>query len=96
MNTVTFSFVLTCTPDSEPACPEQPVVREKNVMKTQLFGLLLAGLLGPASALADGGTILVSGGRGGSYMDDGGTIVVSGGRGGSYMDDGGTLVVSGG
>ena len=47
-------------------------------MKTRWYGFLLAGLLGPASALADGGTILVSGGRGGSYMD-GGTIVVSGG-----------------
>jgi formylmethanofuran dehydrogenase subunit C len=63
-------------------------------MKTRWYGFLLAGLLGPASALADGGTILVSGGRGGSYMD-GGTIVVSGGRGGSYME-GGTIVVSGG
>jgi hypothetical protein len=72
------------------------VVREKNVMKTQWFGLILAGLLGPASAFADGGTILVSGGRGASYRDDGGTIVVSGGRGASYMDEGGTIVVSGG
>jgi hypothetical protein len=55
------------------------VVREKNVMKTQWYGLLLAGLLGPALAFADGGTILVSGGRGGSYMAEGGTLVVSGG-----------------
>lgn len=65
-------------------------------MKTKWYGLLLAGLLGPASAFADGGTIVVSGGRGGNYMDDGGTIVVSGGRGGNYMDAGGTIVVSGG
>ena len=65
-------------------------------MKTRWYGVLLAGLLGPASALADGGTILVSGGRGASYRDDGGTIVVSGGRGGGYRDAGGTIVVSGG
>ena len=72
-------FVLTRTPDSKPECPEPPVVREKNVMKTQWYGLLLAGLLGPALAFADGGTLVVSGGRGGSYMAEGGTLVVSGG-----------------
>jgi hypothetical protein len=47
-------------------------------MKTRWYGFLLAGLLGPAAALADGGTIVTSGGRSGSYMD-GGTILTSGG-----------------
>ncbi len=65
-------------------------------MKTKWYGLVVVCLLGPAAAFADGGTIVVSGGRGGGYVDDGGTIVVSGGRGGGYVDDGGTIVVSGG
>ncbi len=48
-------------------------------MKIRWYVIVLASLLGPISAFADGGTIVVSGGRAGGYMADGGTIVVSGG-----------------